>query len=140
MAGKTKAGTADNVADARHRHAELAEQVDRARFDYYVRDSPTVSDAEYDRLMRELQALEEEHPELRTPDSPTQKVGGTFSTDFTAVDHLERMLSLDNAFTTTSSPPGRSGSSATPAAPTSTTCASSRSTASRSTCSTRTAG
>ena len=50
-------------------------------------------------MMRELQEIEEAHPDLRTPDSPTQTVGGTFSTDFTAVDHLERMLSLDNAFT-----------------------------------------
>ena len=54
--------------------------------------------------MRELQALEAEHPDLRTPDSPTQTVGGTFSTDFAAVDHIERMMSLDNAFSPTSSP------------------------------------
>jgi DNA ligase (NAD+) len=86
------------VTDARHRHAELVEQVDRARFDYFVRDSPTLADGAYDRMMRELQEIEEEHPDLRTPDSPTQTVGGTFSTEFTAVDHLERMMSLDNAF------------------------------------------
>jgi DNA ligase (NAD+) len=86
------------VTDARHRHAELVEQVDRARFDYFVRDSPTLADGAYDRMMRELQEIEEAHPDLRTPDSPTQTVGGTFSTDFTAVDHLERMMSLDNAF------------------------------------------
>jgi DNA ligase (NAD+) len=84
--------------DAQHRHADLVERIDRMRFDYFVRDSPTVSDAEYDGLMRELQALEEAHPQLRTPDSPTQTVGGTFSTDFAAVDHIERMMSLDNAF------------------------------------------
>ncbi|HEU4912327.1 MAG TPA: NAD-dependent DNA ligase LigA [Actinomycetes bacterium] len=84
---------------AKHRHAELVEIVDRARFDYYVRDSPTMADAEFDELMQELEALEAAHPELRTPDSPTQTVGGTFSTEFTAVDHLERMMSLDNAFT-----------------------------------------
>jgi DNA ligase (NAD+) len=84
--------------DAAHRHAELVERIDRMRFDYFVRDSPTVSDADYDRLMRELQGIEEAHPELRTPDSPTQTVGGTFSTDFAAVDHVERMMSLDNAF------------------------------------------
>ena len=83
---------------AAHRHAELVELVDRARFDYFVRDSPTVADAEYDAWMRELAAIEDEHPDLRTPDSPTQTVGGTFSTDFAAVDHLERMMSLDNAF------------------------------------------
>ncbi|MDQ1617813.1 MAG: ligase [Actinomycetota bacterium] len=93
-------GSADGSGDvdAQHRHADLVERIDRMRFDYFVRDSPTVSDAEYDGLMRELQALEEAHPELRTPDSPTQTVGGTFSTDFAAVDHIERMMSLDNAF------------------------------------------
>jgi DNA ligase (NAD+) len=86
------------VVDPPHRHAELVERIDRLRFDYFVRDDPTVSDAEYDLLMRDLQALETEHPDLRTPDSPTQTVGGTFSTDFAAVDHIERMMSLDNAF------------------------------------------
>jgi len=89
---------AKTAADPQHRHAELVERIDRMRFDYFVRDDPTVSDAEYDQLMRELQALEADHPDLRTPDSPTQTVGGTFSTDFTAVDHIERMMSLDNAF------------------------------------------
>ena len=83
---------------ARHRWTELADEVRAHQFAYYVRDSPTVSDAEYDELLRRLTALEDAHPELRTPDSPTQTVGGTFSTDFTAVDHVERMLSLDNAF------------------------------------------
>jgi DNA ligase (NAD+) len=87
-----------HAADPQHRHAELVERIDRLRFDYFVRDDPTASDAEYDQRMRELQALEAEHPDLRTPDSPTQTVGGTFSTDFTAVDHIERMMSLDNAF------------------------------------------
>ncbi|HTE73805.1 MAG TPA: NAD-dependent DNA ligase LigA [Actinomycetes bacterium] len=81
-----------------HRHADLVELVDKARFDYFLRDSPTVADAEYDRWMRELNRIEDAHPELRTPDSPTQTVGGTFSTDFASADHLERMMSLDNAF------------------------------------------
>jgi DNA ligase (NAD+) len=89
---------AKRPADPQHRHAELVERIDRMRFDYFVRDDPTVSDAEYDQLMRDLQALEAQHPDLRTPDSPTQTVGGTFSTDFAAVDHIERMMSLDNAF------------------------------------------
>jgi DNA ligase (NAD+) len=84
--------------DVRHRWTELAEEIRAHRFAYYVRDSPTVSDGAFDALMRELEALEEEHPCLRTPDSPTQVVGGTFSTSFTAVDHPERMLSLDNVF------------------------------------------
>jgi len=88
----------DVAVEARHRHAELVERVDRARFEYFVRDAPTLADAEYDAMMRELQAIEDAHPELRTPDSPTQTVGGTYSTDFAAVDHLERMMSLDNAF------------------------------------------
>ncbi|HZR50611.1 MAG TPA: NAD-dependent DNA ligase LigA, partial [Streptosporangiaceae bacterium] len=65
---------------------------------YHVLDAPLISDAEYDALMRELRALEEQHPDLRTPDSPTQKVGDVISTDFAPVEHLERLLSLDNAF------------------------------------------
>jgi DNA ligase (NAD+) len=83
---------------ARHRHAELADQVTEHNYRYHVLDSPLVSDAEYDRLMRELRELEEQYPDLRTPESPTQKVGGAISTDFTPVQHLERLLSLDNAF------------------------------------------
>ncbi|MET9374278.1 NAD-dependent DNA ligase LigA [Streptomyces sp. NPDC003035] len=85
-------------AEAREKHAELAEQVEEHRFRYYVKDQPVISDAEFDRLLRALEALEEEHPELRTPDSPTQKVAGQYETEFTSVEHRERMLSLDNAF------------------------------------------
>nr|WP_206325503.1 MULTISPECIES: NAD-dependent DNA ligase LigA [unclassified Streptomyces] len=85
-------------AEARERHAELAEQVEEHRFRYYVKDQPVVSDAEFDKLLRGLEALEEEYPELRTPDSPTQKVAGQYETDFASVVHRERMLSLDNAF------------------------------------------
>ncbi|MGW6205543.1 NAD-dependent DNA ligase LigA [Streptomyces sp. NPDC055089] len=85
-------------AQARERHALLAEQLEEHRFRYYVNDQPVVSDAEFDRLMRELEALEDEHPQLRTPDSPTQKVAGPYRTEFTSVAHRERMLSLDNAF------------------------------------------
>ena len=102
------AGRADADADLaltdevaiRHRWAELAEQIRDHQFAYYVRDSPTVSDGEYDALLRRLAAIEDRFPTLglTTPESPTQLVGGTFSTDFTAVDHVERMLSLDNAF------------------------------------------
>ncbi|MFD8014184.1 NAD-dependent DNA ligase LigA [Streptomyces sp. NPDC058955] len=91
-------GEAVVPAEAREKHAELAEQVEEHRFRYYVKDQPVVSDAEFDRLLRALEALEEEYPELRTPDSPTQKVAGQYETDFTAVEHRERMLSLDNAF------------------------------------------
>ncbi|EFL23018.1 DNA ligase, NAD-dependent [Streptomyces himastatinicus ATCC 53653] len=84
--------------EARDEHAKLAEQVEEHRFRYYVKDAPIVSDAEFDRLLRRLEALEEDHPELRTPDSPTQKVAGAYETEFTEVEHRERMLSLDNAF------------------------------------------
>jgi DNA ligase (NAD+) len=84
--------------DVRERHAELCRTLDEHAFRYYVLDSPTVSDAEYDALMRELQDLEERYPSLRTPDSPTQKVMGTISTDFAPVDHLERLMSLANVF------------------------------------------
>ncbi|MEV7195225.1 NAD-dependent DNA ligase LigA [Streptomyces sp. NPDC093510] len=85
-------------AEARDQHAQLAEQIEEHRFRYYVKDQPVVSDAEFDKLLRSLEALEDEHPELRTPDSPTQKVSGSYETEFTAVEHRERMLSLDNAF------------------------------------------
>ncbi|MCF3118601.1 NAD-dependent DNA ligase LigA [Streptomyces arenae] len=85
-------------AEARDQHAQLAEQIEEHRFRYYVKDQPVVSDAEFDKLLRSLEALEEQYSELRTPDSPTQKVAGSYETEFTAVEHRERMLSLDNAF------------------------------------------
>ena len=81
-----------------HEWVELAQKAAEAQFNYYVKDAPTLSDAEYDGIIRRLTELEDAYPSLRTPDSPTQQVGGTFSTDFAAVDHLERMLSLDNCF------------------------------------------
>ena len=86
-------------ADLRRRWQLLADEVRDHQFRYYVRDAPIISDAEFDKLLRELQALEDDHPELRTPDSPTQLVGGAgFETEFSSAEHLERMLSLDNAF------------------------------------------
>src|SRR6478609_9777228 len=87
-----------SMTDPREEHRLIAEEIEEARYRYFVLDSPTLDDADYDRRMRRLQELEEELPELRTPDSPTQKVGGAVSTEFTAVDHLQRMESLDNAF------------------------------------------
>ena len=84
--------------EARQRHAELSEKLRDAQYRYYVLDAPTVADIEYDTDMRALEALEEQFPELRTPDSPTQNVGGGLSTLFTPVEHLERLLSLDNVF------------------------------------------
>jgi DNA ligase (NAD+) len=88
----------DVPAEIRERHAVLAEEVRSHQFRYYVLDDPIVTDGEFDALLKELEALEADHPGLATPDSPTQLVGGTFSTEFRAVDHLERMLSLDNVF------------------------------------------
>uniref|UniRef100_A0AAU2VPM9 DNA ligase n=1 Tax=Streptomyces sp. NBC_00008 TaxID=2903610 RepID=A0AAU2VPM9_9ACTN len=96
-AGPVEAGT-EVPPEARERHALLAEQIEEHRFRYYVNDQPVVSDAEFDRLMRELEALEGTYPPLRTPDSPSQKVAGPYRTEFTSVEHRERMLSLDNAF------------------------------------------
>jgi DNA ligase (NAD+) len=86
-------------ADLRRRWQELADEVRDHQFRYYVKDAPIISDADFDKLLRELQALEDEHAELRTPDSPTQLVGGAgFATEFAPAEHLERMLSLDNVF------------------------------------------
>ncbi|MCX4655386.1 NAD-dependent DNA ligase LigA [Streptomyces microflavus] len=99
MAGEQRVEQESSVpADVREEHALLAEKVEEHRFRYYVKDQPVVSDADFDRQMRALEALEEKHPALRTPDSPTQKVAGPYRTEFTSVEHRERMLSLDNAF------------------------------------------
>jgi DNA ligase (NAD+) len=84
--------------DVRTRHRDLAEELDRYAFAYYVRDEPLISDGQYDELMGELKALEAAHPALVTPDSPSQKVNGGFTATFAPVQHLERMQSLDNAF------------------------------------------
>jgi DNA ligase (NAD+) len=89
---------AEPPAIAKERHAALSAEIDDNSYRYYVLSAPTISDGEYDALMRELTRLEEEYPALRTPNSPTQRVGGTFSTLFTAVQHAERMMSLDNVF------------------------------------------
>ena len=86
-------------ADVRKRHASLSEEIETHRYRYYVLDAPSIADGEFDALLRELERIEEEFPALRTPDSPTQKVGSTYSTDFTPVEHPSRMESLDNAFT-----------------------------------------
>ncbi len=82
---------------ARERHAELSQLVEEHRWRYYMAQA-TISDADFDAMMRELEGLEEQYPELRTPDSPTQKVGAAISTLFTPVEHPSRMESLDNAF------------------------------------------
>jgi DNA ligase (NAD+) len=84
--------------DPRTRHAELSAEISEHRQRYYLRDAPVISDAEFDALMRELIALEEAHPELRTADSPTQQVGGAASATFAPVTHLVPLMSLDNVF------------------------------------------
>jgi DNA ligase (NAD+) len=83
---------------ARHRMTELINEIRDHQFKYYVLDQPTVSDAQFDELLRELQSLEDKNPQLREADSPTQHVGGGFSTQFEQRDHIEKMMSLDNVF------------------------------------------
>ena len=80
------------------RIAELSDQIRDHQFRYYVLDDPQISDGEYDTLWNELLALEKKHPSLKLPDSPTEHVGGGFSTSFESVSHLEKMMSLDNVF------------------------------------------
>jgi DNA ligase (NAD+) len=87
-----------DLTEARQRHAELSEKLIDSQYRYHVLDSPTISDAEYDQGIHTLNEIEDQFPELRTPDSATQKVGGVISTLFTPVTHLERLLSLDNVF------------------------------------------
>jgi DNA ligase (NAD+) len=91
-------GVAD-IADAdRARHAQLAQELEEHRRRYYGDDAASISDAEFDSLMRELEAIEERRPELATAESPSQKVGGVLAEGMAKVTHLERLLSLDNAF------------------------------------------
>ena len=80
------------------RIAELREKIEKANYEYHVLDQPTIADEAYDALMRELQSLEAAHPELVTPESPTQRVGAPASTRFAPVQHAAPMLSLSNAF------------------------------------------
>ncbi|KAA1430293.1 NAD-dependent DNA ligase LigA, partial [Mycolicibacter arupensis] len=91
---------ADSVPpDLRRQWHDLADEVREHQFRYYVKDAPIITDGEFDELFNRLLALEEAHPELRTPDSPTQLVGGAgFTTEFAPAEHLERMLSLEDVF------------------------------------------
>ena len=84
--------------EARHRIAELTQEIRDHQFKYYVLDAPTITDAQFDKLLKELEALEAKHPELLEPDSPSLGVGGGFATSFTQHDHIEKMMSLDNVF------------------------------------------
>jgi DNA ligase (NAD+) len=85
-------------AQAARRVASLRKQIDRANYAYYVLDAPEISDTEYDRLFRELRQLEDEYPDLKTPDSPTQRVGAPPASGFTKHPHRRPMFSLANAF------------------------------------------
>lgn len=80
------------------RVTSLREAIKGHQFRYYVLDKPIISDAEFDQLWNELVKLESDHPELASPDSPTHEVGGGFATQFEQVDHIEKMMSLDNVF------------------------------------------
>ncbi len=83
---------------ARHRITELTQEIRDHQFKYYVLDAPTISDAQFDKLLKELGALEAKNPELLEPDSPSLGVGGGFATSFAQHDHIEKMMSLDNVF------------------------------------------
>ena len=84
--------------NARHQMTELINQIREHQFKYYVLDQPTITDAQFDALLKDLQKLEDKYPELREADSPTLHVGGGFSTQFEQRDHIEKMMSLDNVF------------------------------------------
>ena len=86
--------------EARHRITELSEQIRDHQYRYYVLDKPIIADGEFDALLKELEKLEKQHPELKEHDSPTSLVGGGFATHFQQRDHIEKMMSLDNVFDT----------------------------------------
>uniref|UniRef100_UPI00404B1E99 NAD-dependent DNA ligase LigA n=1 Tax=Candidatus Planktophila sp. TaxID=2175601 RepID=UPI00404B1E99 len=85
---------------ARHRITELTNEIRDHQFKYYVLDTPTITDAQFDGLLQELKALEAKHPELLEPDSPSLGIGGGFATSFAQHNHIEKMMSLDNVFDT----------------------------------------
>ena len=98
-ASEQKAEAVGLSPDIRHQWTDLAERIREAQEAYYARDAPTVDDGTYDGWLRDLQALEDAHPQLRTPDSPTQRVGAAQRmTDFAPVAHRQPMTSLDNVF------------------------------------------
>ncbi len=84
--------------EARHRITELTQEIRDHHFKYYVLDAPSITDAAFDKLLKELEVLEAKHPELLEPDSPSLGVGGGFATTFDQHDHIEKMMSLDNVF------------------------------------------
>ena len=82
----------------RDRYNDLVERINEARAAYYDRDSPTLADADYDRMYREVEEIEERYPQLRGADSPTMSVGGSVDSGFAEVRHLAQMMSLDDVF------------------------------------------
>ncbi|MBA3527914.1 MAG: NAD-dependent DNA ligase LigA, partial [Propionibacteriaceae bacterium] len=96
--GEASSGAREPDPAARERHASLSQELNDHRWRYHVLDAPTISDGEYDAKMGELNVLEDRFPSLRTPDSPTQQVGAVISTTFSPVEHLQRLMSLDNVF------------------------------------------
>mgnify|MGYP003346838246 CR=1 FL=1 len=84
--------------EVRRKIAQLSEEIRDHQFKYYVLDKPTITDGEFDKLLKELGKLEAAHPEFKLPDSPSDLVGGGFATHFTQSDHIEKMMSLDNVF------------------------------------------
>ncbi|RLB71888.1 MAG: DNA ligase (NAD(+)) LigA, partial [Deltaproteobacteria bacterium] len=83
---------------AQQQHQELAQQLHHHNYQYHTLDQPEISDAEYDQLMQQLLAIENQYPELATPESPSQRVGSTPLEGFTEATHASPMLSLENAF------------------------------------------
>ena len=90
--------TGDEMDDIRRHAQELREDIELHNYHYYTLDAPVISDAEYDKLFRELQELEQRHPWLVTPDSPTQRIGAAALKQFSQIHHRTPMLSLGNAF------------------------------------------
>src|SRR5215218_9358429 len=97
-AGDGEIELSESLAKASQQHADLSERLNDARWWYYVLKATTISDGQFDAMMRQLMELEDAFPALRTPDSPSQHVGGPPSTTFNPVEHLQRLMSLDNAF------------------------------------------
>jgi DNA ligase (NAD+) len=88
----------DDLQVVAQRAQEMRDRLHHANYEYYILDQPTLSDADYDRMLKELAAIEQEHPELVTADSPTQRVGASPASDFPSITHRTPMLSLANAF------------------------------------------
>src|SRR5436309_10188357 len=95
----TAIGEVQDLQALQQRAEQLRSAINQANYRYYVLDDPEIADAEYDQLMEELRSIEADHPELQSPDSPTQRVGAGPAAQFALVEHRVPMLSLGNAFT-----------------------------------------